>query len=416
VALERIRRWTDAALAAQTVGLDCQRRALANPQPVLGGGFVDEGQIARSLICEIAMARQMSTNGAETLYGFAHGLARMPATARLLADGVVSQRVARAVVDEVRALTAAQTRRVDAQLAPELPQLTARRAAQAARRLVIGIDPHAADVRAKAARADRHVSAVAAPDAMGRVNLFTTADQAWACFGALDSHARGLKADGDERTIGQIMADTAVERISGQSLAADVGVEVNLLMRPETLFGAEDTPAVLAGYGPIPPETARQMAAGTRTWVRRLFTDEDGDTVTGRDPRRRRFDGPLGDLIRAADQHCQQPCCDCRIVDIDHRTPHHQGGQTVRANADGYCERSHTTRHLPGWSVTCTDQIGGIPRVIEWQTPTGHRYTSRRPKPLGHGPGITCPKVRPGTSPMERHLAKLVGTHGHRRQ
>ncbi|MEJ7756325.1 MAG: hypothetical protein WKF83_08350 [Nocardioidaceae bacterium] len=131
-------------------------------------------------------------------------------------------------------------------------------------RLVIGIDPDHAEHMAVEARHHRGVSIAAAPDAMGRLCATLPADQAVACFTALDGQARGLRADGDARTINQLMADTLVERLTGQTRAADVAAEIGLLMRPETLFADEDTPAVLAGYGPIPPGIARTITGHTK--------------------------------------------------------------------------------------------------------------------------------------------------------
>ena len=307
--------------------------------------------------------------------------------------------------------------------------MTPKRAGTAARRLVIGIDPDHADHAATAARAHRGVWIVAAPDAMGRLCATLAADQAVACFTALDGQARGLRADGDARTINQLMADTLVERLTGQTRAADVAAEIGLLMRPETLFADEDTAAVLAGYGPIPPGIARNITGHTKVWVRRLFTrpagGEDqpggGEQIIGRDPRRRRFDGPLGDLIRAVDQHCQRPWCDHAIDDIDHRTPYTDGGTTTTADGDSYCRRSHTTKHLPGFTIRRED-IGTGAHQLVWTTPTAHTYTSQRPPPLGHGPHVATPKTPPGTSVAERHLQRLIGTHtstrttGHLRQ
>jgi len=209
-----------------------------------------------------------------------------------------------------------------------------------------------------------------------------------------------------------------VERLTGQTRAADVAAEIGLLMRPETLFADEDTAAVLAGYGPIPPGIARNITGHTKVWVRRLFTrpatGEDtgggGEQIIGRDPRRRRFDGPLGDLIRAVDQHCQRPWCDHHIDDIDHRTPYTDGGTTTTADGDSYCRRSHTTKHLPGFTIRAHNTPTGV-RELTWTTPTAHTYTSRRPPPLGHGPHVATPKTPPGTSVAERHLQRLIGTH-----
>jgi hypothetical protein len=58
-----------------------------------------------------------------------------------------------------------------------------------------------------------------------------------------------------------------VERITGQATAAAVPVEVNLIMDSTTLLDADDHPAHLTGYGPIPADLARRLAVSPR-WKR----------------------------------------------------------------------------------------------------------------------------------------------------
>ena len=48
------------------------------------------------------------------------------------------------------------------------------------------------------------------------------------------------------------MADTLVERVTGRSAEVADPVAVNLVIADETLLGADDGPAVVEGYGPIP--------------------------------------------------------------------------------------------------------------------------------------------------------------------
>lgn len=407
-AYERLIRHAQARQAAMVSQLMARRRNLASQEFSTTGRWVDDGELVRSVVTEVAMARQVSATGAERQLGIAAGLEAMPRTAELFATGTISERVVRAVTTECAELAPDDAASVDAVLAPELGPLTARRAGQATRRQVLACDPHAAHVRAVHERADRYVAARPGPHGTGYLDSKLSAEQVQACWGALDAAARGIRAAGDGRSLSQIMADTLVQRVTGQESASDVPVEVGLLMRPETLFGAEDTPALLAGYGPVPAGLARAMTAATRVSVLRLFTDPADDVVTGRDPRRRRFDGPLGELIRAADQDCQRPWCDGRIADIDHRTPYAAGGATIRANADSYCRRSHLTRHLSGWQTRCVQHHGDTPQVIEWLTPTGHRYRSRRPHPLGHGPPVIVPRRPPVESLGERRLRNLL--------
>jgi hypothetical protein len=53
------------------------------------------------------------------------------------------------------------------------------------------------------------------------------------------------------------MADTLVERLTGQATAADVNVELHLIMPIENLLNpAAAIPAEVVGYGPIPAGTS----------------------------------------------------------------------------------------------------------------------------------------------------------------
>ncbi len=99
-------------------------------------------------------------------------------------------------------------------------------------------------------------------------------------------------------------------------------------------------------------------------------------------------------------------------------TAHHRGGPSTGANADPACRASNQAKEAHGWRVTGDgdrgDPLGGVadaPRVVTWTTPTGHRYTSRRPGPHGHGPTVIV--KRPATSPLERRLCTMVRQSRH---
>ncbi len=370
---------------------------------------LDEGDIAKSVIAEVAMARQVSASASANQFGFALGLKRMPLVQALLARGEISERVAKAVVSETVGLSAGDTSTIDSALAPKLATLTAKQAAAAARKIAIGLDPHGAQRAAKVARSEHHISMHMLPHSMAAIRMNLPAEQAVAVYKALDDYAQGLKYEGDRRSGSQIMVDTAVERITGQSHAGDVAVEVGVLMTAESLLGDSDMPALLSGYGPLPAAIGRRLAAGSKVWLRRLFTDPISGDLIGRDPRRRRFDGPLAHFIDARDQQCQRPWCDCRIRDHDHIDPY-DGSNTTAANGQGLCKRSHTTKHLPGWQVKT-----GIDETI-WVTPTGHHYTARRRKFADHGPTMCIPKVLDNESPMEYRLSQIIGNSIMRRR
>jgi hypothetical protein len=205
-------------------------------------------------------------------------------------------------------------------------------------------------------------------------------EQGVACLAALRRHTDEVVATGDTRTRDQIMADTLVERVTGQARATDVDVEVCIVLPVDTLLDPDAGGAAdVTGYGPIPAEIAHEILADTRgrRWWRRLFTAPGG--VVGTDPRRRLFDGTLAHLIRIRDGgRCRDPFCDAPIRHLDHIAPHRAGGPTSLANGRGVCARGNYVREMPGWRVELVhDGLGRHPHTVRTTTPTGHTYVSR---------------------------------------
>ncbi len=208
---------------------------------------------------------------------------------------------------------------------------TTGRLARAARRLVLLLDPAGAQRRAAATKEQHRVDIVPGhpgdgADGGAALVAHLPAEQAAACWHALDHHARGLRGDGDPRTICQLMADTLVERVTGigrttgrhsagsppagsspagsppagsppgDSPPAGDGehagppppaAQIHVVVKASTLLGADDDPADLTGHGPIGAQVARDIARATTATCRRVIVDEDGVAVT-LDPRNRR--------------------------------------------------------------------------------------------------------------------------------
>ncbi len=287
---------------------------------------------------------------------------------------------------------------------------TVSRLAAAARRLVLLLDRQAAERRAARARADRHVALAPTNDSRdGTASLVALlpVELAAACWHALDHHARARRADGDERSIGQLMADTLVERVTG--VAAPVGplppaAQIGLLLKATTLVGKDDDPGHLRGVGPIPAGVARGLCSAVGSTLRRVIVDDDGHVLTidrssrpasdrtpfdrwlhqpadpsvpAAETRDRFFTGPVRALVGWRDGSCRMPVCDSRATDVDHIRPHAAGGRTGAHNGQALSVRCHHLRDLPGWRVE-----GDGFRVV-WSTPTGHQYESRPPPALG---------------------------------
>jgi hypothetical protein len=374
VALDRLIAAAHAEQASQIAALHAERAA------VLGLG---RGDPTLSVIGEVAMARNIGPTAASGQVVTALGLRRLPAVAALFDDGVISSSVVRAVVIESSALHLDDQVVLDGEIAPLLPGLTTARARQATARAVIRIDADAARVRAARARADQRVAMFPDTDGAAIMQVRGPAEQILAAFNTLDRHARSLRAAGDDRTRGQIMCQSLVERVTGLSHADQIGVEVQLVLDAPTLLGQDDEPVDLVGHGPIAPDVADDLiASAPHPTIRRLLVDPVDGTLVAREPRRRHFDAPTRSHLDTRDRRCRQPGCDLRIRDHDHVYAYAAGGPTVLANGQGLCSRSHTIKSQPGWTVTTHG------KATIWTTPTGHTYRSDPPPLLPRdGPG-----------------------------
>lgn len=153
----------------------------------------------RGIAEQVAFARKVSPTTAAKHLSFARTLTRdLPQTHALLAAGQISEWVAKLVVREVTCLTPIDRRRVDADLAADLPTMNPHQGGEAApRRHALALDPGAGLRRRRTAHTDRNVSVRPAPDTMALLTGFLPAEGGIAAWVALDRHARTLKSAGD---------------------------------------------------------------------------------------------------------------------------------------------------------------------------------------------------------------------------
>lgn len=297
--------------------------------------------IGRGIAEQIGLACRISPTTAARRLNTARALwFELPGTYSQLVTGELSERVAEAVVSETRHLNADKRRQVDQQIKTAgIAQMGFKAATAAARKVAYEADRQGNLQRGRTERKHRRVGVRSAPDTMAVLSGYLPVEQGIACYAALRQHADSAAASGDGRTRDQIMADTLVERITGQTTAADVNIELQLLMPLDTLINPDDhSAAVIPGYGPLPSQLAREIMTDSkgRKWWRRLFTAPQGSSkgpapIVGGDPTRRYFDGWLTQLIKLRDQTCRDPFCDAAIRHIDHITRHADGGPTSTA-------------------------------------------------------------------------------------
>ena len=346
---------------------------------------VHPDKIGRGIADQLGLACHVSGFEAARRLGVARALwFDLPGTYRLLVGGQISEYVASLVVTETRHLDAGTRREVDAKItAAGISQMGPRSAAACARRHAYEADPEGYVQRGRTERKNRRVTLRPAPDTMSVLSGYLPAEQGVACLKSLRDQTDALKAAGDPRCRDQIMADTLVERLTGQAQADDVNVEVQIVMGLDALLDANNqTPAELDGYGPLPAGLARDLMTTSkgRLWWRRLYAAPVGGPLVGGDPHRRHFDGHLRKLIMWRDRQCRDPFCDAPIRHLDHIQRYTDDGLTIYPNGRGACERGNYAREMPGWKVeTESSGLDGQLHTIKITTPTGHSYLSRAP-------------------------------------
>jgi len=346
---------------------------------------VHPNKIGRGIADQLGLACRMSGFAAARRLEMARALwFDLPETYRLLTAGEISDYVASLVVTETRHLDAPTRRDADAKIiAAGIAGMGPRGAAACARRFAYEADPHGYVNRGRTERKHRRVSLRPAPDTMSWLSGYLPVEQGVACMKALRDHTDSVKAAGDERSRDQIMADTFVERITGQAQATDVNAELQIVMDLDALLDANNhKPAELVGSGPLPADLARDILATSmgRLWWRRLYASPVGGPLAGGDPHRRSFDGYLRKLIMWRDQQCRDPYCEAPIRHIDHIQRYTDGGLTIYPNGRGECERGNYVREMSGWKVEIISSgLDGQSHTIKITTPTGHVYYSRAP-------------------------------------
>jgi hypothetical protein len=406
--LEDVKSLAGARQADISVAFDgFQRRVQA------GAGVPVEEQGA-GVAAQVALARRESPAKGGRLLGLAKALTGMPRTLAAFRSGQLNEWRTTLVVKETACLTVEDRAAVDEELAADAGALDGagdRAIVSAVRTAAYRRDPWSVARRAAHAVTERRVSLRPAPDAMTYLTALLPAAQGVAVYAALVREADGARSGGDERSRGQVMADTLVGRVTGTP-GGITGIDLQVVMTDRSLFQGDSEPARIPGYGIIPAETARTLLLNTERigteahdrqelslWIRRLYTTPGTGELVAMDSRARLFPAGLKRFLQVRDDTCRTPYCDAPIRHDDHITAWHNGGTTTAENGQGLCEACNHTKETPGWSAKPLP-LPGLRHTVQTRTPTGHTYHSTAP-PL---PGtvlnrvpVSGPGPKPGT-------------------
>ncbi|WP_026874869.1 HNH endonuclease signature motif containing protein [Jiangella gansuensis] len=390
---------------------------------------------------EVAARTVTTTRQAENQVGHAVQLVEdFPATWAALSAGLIDERRARLITGELGTHDVAIRRRVEAAVLPAAPDLDTVALRRRIVQLLHQLAPATAEQRCQEARERRDVTLTPAPDAMAHLEAYLPAEDAIAVRKVLDAAADTLQrldtaGERQRRTAGQRRADALAamawqalntQQIGGAGhrlgcactcgrahdeaagppdgealsstapppipLASAHGrpVAVQLTFPFRALVGLSDEPAELAGYGPIPAQVARHLAAvGIWQWV---GTDPVSGHLVDHGAGRYRPTQALIDHVVLRDRTCRAVGCHRPAIhcDIDHRVAHGAGGPTNACNCQPLCRLHHLLKHRGGWRV---DRLPS--GATAWLSPTGHRYL-KPPEPIGP---TTAKPPDPGDQP-----------------
>ncbi|MCC3294740.1 HNH endonuclease [Arthrobacter sp. zg-Y411] len=347
------------------------------------------------------------------------------ATLTALEEGTLGYPHAQVVLEQCENVPAADLPELEADLLSAAEGQTRAQFSAKARRLREKKYPQTIPARHQSAFEKRKVTLDPVEDGMSWLSALLPAPEAQQIYTALSTSAQGEQADGDPRSRDQLRADILAQLLMGGLGSArsgragrpgcgghagaadgaghtgctdggdhpgrpdggghedktgagltdpdDIGsiprAEIMVLISAETLFGANEEPAELHGYGPISAEAARRLARNATRWTGLVRDPHTGEILgVGR---RRKVPAGLARWLRARDGTCRFPGCrvSTGVTEIDHTKDWAKGGNTEHSNLAHLCRRHHRFKTLGYWKA-CQPSPG----VLEWTSPTGRVY------------------------------------------
>ena len=381
-------------------------------------GSIDGQELAlSSAVSEIGCALHLAERTAGFLLVDSENLIRhFPATHAALAAGELDYARARTITNQAQGLPEKLIPLFESTLLTKAAGQTNPQLGASARRLRDKIHPEAlAERKAKAAQ-DRSLTFRPAEDGMAYLEAFLPAEEALAAYNSVTAAAIRAQGPHEPRTLTQLRADLAVDFLlnafstdpnatlndgAGAGDRSETGAtkgtsndggtggggntgrgskpgrvkpkaQIMVMIPMLTMLGLSQDPAELDGYGPIPADTARELAGEQNVWFR-LLTDPASGVPVKLDRNSYRIPESTKAWLRLRDGNCRFPGCgrQARFTDADHTIPY-PIGPSNESNLACLCPKHHQIlKHRAGWKATQTGNGD-----LDWQSPAGHTYTS----------------------------------------
>ena len=357
-----------------------------------------------AVAAEIGALLALGSRAAGAFLAASHAVSKeLPLTLSALQSGTITWQHALAMVDETATLDPAGAAALEAYfLDPDVPrpptaapigELPAYRFKAKARNWRERHHPESIEKRHARGVADRRVEYRPEQDGMATLSAHLPADQASAIWNKLTRAARELQGPEETRTLTQLRTDlyggwllggttspgTVHPGTSGTTgagidtgLSSSIRAQVLVTVPVFSLMGLTDDPAMLDGYGPIPPSMARKLAAnGAASFYRVLVDPRDGAPLEiGRTSYR--LTKAMKRALQLRDGRCTFPGCNNPSLDndTDHLQAWQHGGHTGISNLAQLCPKHHRLKHASGWTPIAATKD----EPPAWTSPTGRHY------------------------------------------
>ena len=385
--------------------------ALAPPAVALHDARCQEMAVTAEVACALTVSEQ--TAGA--FLGDCLALTKtLPLTLAALTAGTISWAHARIMVDETTSLDPAGAAALEAHfLDPAAPnpargcpagELVPGRFRAKARTWRERHHRESIEQRHARCAADRRVEFRPDSDGMAWFSAYLPADTAAGIWERTTAAARALQGPDEERTLTQLRADIAATWLlttgttGGTACAGTCGggvdggctgmcagvcggvpsprAQVLITVPVLSLLGAGQEPAMLDGYGPIPPSMARRLITdGAGSFHRVLIDPRDGAPLEiGRTSYR--LTKAQRHWLMLRDGRCPFPGCNNHSLDneADHLLAWADGGTTGITNLGQPCRKHHKLKHNSAWTPAGASKTA----PPGWTSPTGRHYPSEQ--------------------------------------
>lgn len=335
---------------------------------------------------EVALTLSVTEKRAADMIAAAGSLTgRLSRTLGLMDQGVLDLYRALKVSEATASLTDEQAGIVDLWLESRLPGKNATQVRKAATYAVAKADSAGSAERAIRKRAERQLRLYHGSAGVAHLSVSNAdTEKATAAYMRIDQVARGLKAQGEVRTLDQLRADVTMDLLlTAEAAGMPARAEVFLYVDLATYLGMNSDPALLAGHGPVPASVAQRIISGPDTTLRRIITDPLTGQALELGKTSFRLTADAEEFIRVRDRECRQPGCtraaqSCSVEPTP-ATPGKDGKPGITDELVTYCPRHRKLKNRPEWGYQVQPE-----GTLVVTTPTGDAHRSATP-PL-HSP------------------------------